>query len=100
MENITITESTNARGAKIVVVGVGGAGSNMLQELIGTEIADKVQLVAINTDAQALEKSDAPHKLQIGEKLTRGLGSGMKPEVGKASALESYEEIKDLLSGD
>jgi cell division protein FtsZ len=99
MENITITESTNAHGAKIVVVGVGGAGSNMLQELIGTEIADKIQLVAINTDAQALEKSDAQYKLQIGVKLTRGLGSGMKPEVGKASALESYEEIKALLSG-
>lgn len=99
MNEITITESTNAHGAKIVVVGVGGAGSNMLQELIGTEIADKIKLVAMNTDAQALEKSDAPHKLQLGGKLTRGLGSGMKPEVGKASAIESYDEIKELLSG-
>lgn len=98
MEDIVITQSTNANGAKIVVIGVGGAGSNMLQELIGTEIADEIQLVAINTDAQALEKSNVPHKLQIGEKLTRGLGSGMKPEVGKASALESYEDIKALLS--
>jgi cell division protein FtsZ len=99
LENITITESTNARGAKIVVVGVGGAGSNMLQELIGTEIADKIQLVAMNTDVQSLEKSSAPHKLQIGKKLTKGLGSGMKPEVGRASALESYDDIKELLSG-
>lgn len=99
MDKFTITESTNANGAKIVVVGVGGAGSNMLQELIGTDIADKIKLVAMNTDAQALEKSDAPHKLQIGKKLTKGLGSGMRPEVGKASALENYDEIKDLLSG-
>lgn len=99
MENITITESTNAHGAKIVVVGVGGAGSNMLQELLETDISDKVQLVAINTDAQALENSKAPHKLQIGEKLTRGLGSGMRPEVGKASALESFDEIKSLFTG-
>lgn len=98
MEKITITESINPNGAKIVVVGVGGAGSNMLQELIGTEIADKIKLVAMNTDAQALEKSDAPYKLQIGTKLTKGLGSGMRPEVGKASALESYDEIKALLS--
>lgn len=99
MEKITITESTNAHGAKIVVIGVGGAGSNMLQELIGTDIADKISLVAVNTDIQALNKSDAPHKLQIGKKLTKGLGSGMKPEVGRASALENYDEIKDLLSG-
>lgn len=99
MDEITITESTNAYGAKIVVVGVGGAGSNMLQELISTEIAEKIKLVAMNTDAQALEKSDAPYKLQIGKILTKGLGSGMKPEVGKASAIESYDEIKELLSG-
>lgn len=99
MSEITITESTNTDGAKIVVVGVGGAGSNMLQELIDTEIAEKIKLVAMNTDAQALEKSDAPHKLQIGKKLTKGLGSGMKPEVGKASAIESYDQIKELLSG-
>lgn len=99
MSEITITESTNTDGAKIVVVGVGGAGTNMLQELIDTEIAEKIKLVAMNTDAQALEKSDAPHKLQIGKKLTKGLGSGMKPEVGKASAIESYDQIKELLSG-
>lgn len=99
MENITITESTNAHGAKIVVVGVGGAGTNMLQELIGTELEGKVQLVAINTDKQSLDNSKATHKIQIGKKLTKGLGSGMKPEVGRASAVESYDEIKDFLSG-
>ena len=99
MKDITITESTTAHGAKIVVVGVGGAGTNMLQELIGTELEGKVQLVAINTDKQSLDNSKAPHKIQIGKKLTKGLGSGMKPEVGKASAMESYEEIKDFFSG-
>lgn len=96
-ENFTITESTNAHGAKIVVIGVGGAGQNMLDELTKSEIADKVKLVAANADAQALENSNAPHKIQLGPETTRGLGCGMKPEVGKAAAIESSEEIKKVI---
>ena len=98
MQNFEITEHIGTDGVKIVVVGVGGGGSNMVDHLVNTHIADKVKLVSINTDAQALGKSNAPHKLQIGKKITKGLGSGMKPEVGKAAALESYDEIKKILT--
>jgi len=97
MGEYAITESTNAHGAKIVVIGVGAGGGNMLDILLQSDIADKVKLVAANTDAQALEGSNAPHKIQIGPKLTKGLGAGMKPEVGKAAAYESYDEIKDSM---
>ena len=97
MEEFTVTEKIGTDGVKIVVVGVGGGGSNMVDNLAESEIADKVKLVAVNTDAQALKHSKAPHKLQIGEKITGGKGSGMKPEVGKAAALESYDEIKEML---
>ena len=97
MQDFEITEHVGTDGVKIVVVGVGGGGSNMVDHLVDTDIADKVKLVSVNTDAQALDKSNAPHKLQIGKKVTKGLGSGMKPEVGKAAALESYDEIKEIL---
>ena len=97
MEDYKVTEKIGTDGVKIVVVGIGGGGSNMLDNLIDSAIADKVKLVAINTDAQALKNSRAPHKLQIGEKITNGKGAGMKPEVGKAAALESYDEIKNIL---
>lgn len=53
--------------------------------------------MVVNTDAQALENSKAPHKLQIGKKATKGKGAGMKPEIGKQAALESYDEIKEIL---
>ena len=98
MKEFKVTEKIGTDGVKIVVVGVGGGGSNMVDNLVNSDIADKVKLVAINTDTQALENSKAPHKLQIGKNITGGKGAGMKPEVGKASALESYDEIKDLLT--
>ena len=97
MDDFKVTEAIDADGVKIVVVGVGGGGSNMVDNLIDSAIADKVKLVTINTDAQALKNSRAPHKLQIGEKITDGKGAGMKPEVGKAAALENYDEIKKIL---
>jgi len=100
MSKIKITEkkeSTNSSDIKIVVVGVGGGGSNMVDNLVESDIAKNVKLVAINTDAQALENSKAPNKLQIGQNTTKGKGSGMKPEVGKKAALESYDEIKEIL---
>ena len=56
-----------------------------------------MKLVAVNTDAQALKNSKVPHKLQIGSEITDGKGAGMKPEMGKAAALESYDEIKEML---
>jgi cell division protein FtsZ len=98
MEEFTITEKVDTDGVKIVVVGVGGGGSNMVDNLVDSEIANKVKLVTVNTDAQALKNSKVPHKLQIGKEITEGKGAGMKPEVGKAAALESYDEIKEMLT--
>lgn len=96
-EQFTIIENTNIQGAKIVVIGVGGGGQNMLDQLVNSDVADKIKLIAANADAQALENSKADHKIQLGPETTKGLGCGMKPEVGKAAALESYEEIKQAL---
>ena len=95
MDNFTITKSINTSGAKIVVIGVGGGGQNMLDELTNSPLADHIKLVAANADAQALSASNVPHKIQLGPITTKGLGCGMKPEVGKAAALESYEDIKN-----
>ena len=78
--------------AKIKVIGVGGGGSNAIDRMISSGLKG-VEFIAINTDAQALMKSLAPKRLQIGEKLTRGLGAGAKPEIGKAAAEESRDEI-------
>ena len=97
MEKFKVTEKIGTDGVKIVVVGVGGGGSNMVENLVDSDIADKVKLVVVNTDAQALKNSKVPHKLQIGAKITEGKGAGMKPEVGKAAAQESYDEIKNML---
>ncbi|MBC8495674.1 cell division protein FtsZ [archaeon] len=97
MKDFEVTEQMGTDGIKIVVVGVGGGGSNMIENLVDSDISDKIKLVAINTDAQALKNSNAPHKLQIGKKITDGKGAGMNPEVGKKAALESYDEIKNVL---
>ncbi|MGN0306193.1 MAG: cell division protein FtsZ [Lachnospiraceae bacterium] len=83
--------------AKIVVVGVGGAGNNAVNRMID-EAIEGVEFIGINTDKQALQLCKAPKLLQIGEKLTKGLGAGAKPEIGEKAAEESYEEIKDSLS--
>jgi len=98
MNDFKVTETIGTDGIKIVVVGVGGGGGNMVDNLVESDIANKVKLVAINTDAQALKNSKVPHKLQIGKEITDGKGAGMKPEIGKAAALESYDEIKDILN--
>ena len=81
---------------KIKVVGVGGAGCNTIDRLTRAKIKH-IELVSINTDAQDLKKKDADLKLRIGEKLTKGLGAGMKPEIGRLSAKESYKEIEEAL---
>ena len=96
MEEFTITKSTNAVGAKIVVIGVGGGGQNMLDALTDLPVAEHIKLVAANADQQALDASNALHKIQLGPETTKGLGCGMKPEVGRAAALESAEEIKQV----
>ncbi|OEF96069.1 cell division protein FtsZ [Desulfuribacillus alkaliarsenatis] len=84
--------------AQIKVIGVGGGGSNAVNRMIEAGIQG-VEFLAVNTDAQALQSSLAASKMQIGEKLTRGLGAGANPEVGKKAAEESREDIMNLLKG-
>ncbi|VAY87032.1 Cell division protein FtsZ [hydrothermal vent metagenome] len=84
--------------AKITVIGVGGGGCNMINHMI-REGVHKIDLVVANTDLQALKESLAPRTLQLGPELTRGLGAGMKPEVGREAAIESIEEIKNIVEG-
>ena len=84
--------------AKIIVVGVGGAGNNAVNRMIDEQICG-VEFIGVNTDKQALQLCKAPRLLQIGEKLTKGLGAGAKPEVGEKAAEESVEEIQAALKG-
>ncbi len=80
------------------VIGVGGAGCNAINRMINEGIRN-VQFVAVNTDMQALNKSMAQYKLDIGSRLTRGLGAGAKPEIGEKAAQEDIEEIRSMLEG-
>ena len=84
--------------AVIRVVGVGGAGLNALDRMMDAGIT-QVDFVAVNTDIQQLQMSDAPNKLHIGSELTEGLGSGADPEIGRRSAEDSYDQIKRTLRG-
>lgn len=83
--------------AKIKVIGVGGGGSNAVSSMVALKSIKGVDFVCINTDAQALLTSQTPIKIQIGDNLTKGLGSGANPAVGRQAAEESYDKIKDLL---
>jgi cell division protein FtsZ len=89
-------ELTN--GAKIKVIGVGGGGGNAINRMIAADVKGVDFLVA-NTDAQALQVSKAPIKIQLGSKLTKGLGSGGNPEVGRRAALEDTEKLIEALEG-
>jgi len=84
--------------AVIKVVGVGGAGLNAINRMIDAGI-NQVEFVAVNTDMQQLQMSDAPVKIHIGRELTQGLGSGADPSVGRAAAEESYDQVKNALRG-
>lgn len=85
-------------GVVIRVIGVGGGGNNAVNRMIAANIRG-VEFVAVNTDRQALRKSDAPTQMVIGEKITRGFGAGANPEIGARSAEESIDELKKALSG-
>jgi cell division protein FtsZ len=98
MEPFVIEETKIVNGARIIAVGVGGGGGNMIGHMIKEGIAG-IEMLIINTDAQVLSESSTASKIQIGTKLTKGLGAGMKPSVGKDSALESYDEIRAALDG-
>lgn len=84
--------------AKIKVVGVGGSGGNVISRMIDSKIKG-VEYVAINTDAQALHHSKAAEKVHIGKNLTKGLGAGMNPEIGRQAAEENRDEIQEILKG-
>ena len=84
--------------AHILVIGVGGAGNNAVNRMIDEKI-DGVEFIGVNTDRQALQFCKAEKHLQIGEKLTKGLGAGAKPEIGEQAAQESAEEISKSLDG-
>ena len=91
-------DETKASGANIKVIGVGGGGSNAVNRMISTNLQG-VEFMVANTDCQALKSSHAPLKLQIGSKLTKGLGAGSNPEIGRQAALEDSEKIIEALEG-
>src|SRR6195952_457010 len=86
------------RSARIKVIGVGGGGSNAVNRMIAAHV-EGVEFIAANTDAQALENSNAPVKLQLGVKLTSGLGAGANPDIGRRAALEDSDKIIEALEG-
>ena len=89
-------DENNDSGVSIKVIGVGGGGNNAVNRMISTNIGG-VEFVAINTDRQAIRKSEATHQIIIGEKITKGFGAGSNPEIGARAAEESLEDIKNLL---
>ncbi len=95
---LEIKTNESEAAAKIIVVGVGGGGNNAVNRMIDEQIAG-VEFIAVNTDKQALQLSKAPTLMQIGEKITKGLGAGARPEVGEKAAEESEEEISAALKG-
>src|SRR5689334_20860520 len=84
--------------AVIKVVGVGGGGTNAVNRMIKAQVSG-VEFISVNTDSQALQNAQAPARLQIGEKLTRGLGAGGNPSIGQKAAEESGEELYESLRG-
>jgi len=91
-------DEASTSNARMKVVGVGGAGGNAVNRMIEEKL-DGVEFIAINTDAQALKDCGAHMKIQIGRKLTRGLGAGARPEVGRQAIAESEEEVRAALDG-
>ena len=98
--NPTISESGihSAKACVIRVLGVGGGGCNTLQHMLNQSLSG-VEFIAVNTDSQALNRSTAPLKVQIGVKLTNGLGAGLDPNIGRKAAEESKDDLKKLLQG-
>ncbi len=91
-------EDYESKAAKIKVIGVGGGGSNAVNTMISSHL-EGVEFIAVNTDLQALGLSLAPQKVQIGSQITKGLGAGANPNIGREAALEDIEKIKELLTG-
>ncbi|WP_275936359.1 cell division protein FtsZ, partial [Oenococcus oeni] len=96
--DLVMPAAQSGYGANIKVIGVGGGGSNAIDRMIEEGI-EGVQFIVANTDMQALSASKAPNKLQLGPKLTRGLGAGSTPEVGEKAGEESQQSIQEVLQG-
>jgi len=94
---MALVKPDSARIAKIKVIGVGGGGGNAVSSMIESDHINGVEFIAVNTDAQVLLANKAPTKLQIGEKLTKGLGVGGSPELGSQAAEESQEKLKEMI---
>ena len=95
---MTFSYVEREKTAKIKVIGVGGAGGNAVNNMIEANLQG-VEFIVANTDAQVLESSKANVKIQIGQAITEGLGAGANPEIGRQAAMESYDAIRDALSG-
>ena len=95
---IELTSNEMEGNARIIVIGVGGGGNNAVNRMIDENITG-VEFIAANTDKQALDLSNAPVRIQLGEKLTKGLGAGAKPEIGEGAAEESAEELSQAIEG-
>ena len=91
-------DTDDSKVVQIKVVGVGGGGGNAVNRMVHCNIQD-VEFVAVNSDKPALAKSTATHKILIGEKVTKGMGAGAKPEIGARAAEESKEALTDILTG-
>lgn len=95
---LEIMSNETESAAKIIVIGVGGAGNNAVNRMVEDTIGG-VEFIGVNTDKQALTLCKAPSTIQIGEKVTKGLGAGAKPEIGQQAAEESAEEIRQAIQG-
>ena len=95
---ILLDEDVVRKGARIKVIGVGGGGGNAVNRMVGAGLGD-VEFIVANTDQQALQQNTAPVKLQIGAQLTKGLGAGADPNVGREAALEDTDKILEVLTG-
>ena len=91
-------EDMDLQSACMKVIGVGGAGGNAVNRMIDENL-EGVEFITANTDAQALRSSRAPVTIQLGQNLTRGLGAGARPEIGRQAIAESDEEIRSVLEG-
>ena len=91
-------EEGAAQNARMKVIGVGGGGNNAVNRMIAEDL-DGVEFISVNTDAQALKLAQSQLKIQIGKKLTRGLGAGARPEIGRQAIEESREDIAKILEG-
>src|SRR5512134_854649 len=95
---IRLGDDPRRLGARIKVMGIGGGGSNAVNRMVRAGFPG-VEFIVANTDVQALEQSSAPIKVQLGERLTKGLGAGAQPQVGRAAALEDTERLLQVLDG-